>query len=70
MMIATKHWLYIPFLLLLVSYSAKAQQCGNCKEIPKIAGFGFDIKVKQPNKEEERNWILATVIAYKPDVKL
>jgi len=51
-MIATKHWLYIPFLLLLVSYSAKAQQCGNCKEIPKIAGFGFDIKVKQPNKEE------------------
>ena len=32
--------------------SAKAPQCGNCKEIPKIAGFGFDIKVKQPNKEE------------------
>ena len=51
-MVATKHWLYIPFLLLLLSFSAKAQQCGNCKEIPKIAGFGFDIQVKQPNKDE------------------
>jgi hypothetical protein len=35
MMIATKHWLYILFVLLLMINSAKAQQCGNCKEIPK-----------------------------------
>jgi hypothetical protein len=32
--------------------SAKAQQCGNCKEIPTIAGFGFDIQVKQPIKKK------------------
>jgi len=52
--------------------SAKAQQCGNCKEIPNIAGFGFDIQVKQPNKEEgtENLWpewknlfMLASVVA-------
>ena len=51
-MVAPKPSSFICFVLLLMINSAKAQQCGNCKEIPKIAGFGFDVQVKQPNKEE------------------
>lgn len=51
-MVATKQSTFICLVLLLIINSAKAQQCGNCKEIPRIAGFGFDIKIKQPNKEE------------------
>jgi hypothetical protein len=51
-MVATKPSTFICLVLLLMINSAKAQQCGNCKEIPRIAGFGFDIQVKQPNKEE------------------
>lgn len=73
-MIATKHWLYLLLAFLLSCYSAKAQQCGNCKEIPKIAGFGFDIKVPEPDKaagtenlwpEWKNLFMIASVVATK-----
>ncbi|HEX3166793.1 MAG TPA: Ig-like domain-containing protein [Chitinophagaceae bacterium] len=50
-MTATKPSSFICCVLLLMINLAKAQQCGTCKEIPRIAGFGFDIKVAAPNKE-------------------
>lgn len=49
--VATKNYFYPIVVLLLASFTARSQQCGNCKEIPRIAGFGFDIKVSEPNKE-------------------
>src|SRR5436190_8445205 len=50
-MVATKTGLYLFVVLLFISFFAQAQQCGNCKKVPTIAGFGFDIKVAEPNKE-------------------
>lgn len=51
-MVATKNYLLLFIVLALTGFSAQAQQCGNCKEIPEIASFGFDIKVRPPNKED------------------
>jgi len=51
-MVATKNYLLLFVVFVLIGFSAQAQQCGNCKEIPKIASFGFDVKVKEPNKDE------------------
>jgi len=50
-MVATRHYLHACVVILLISVSARSQQCGNCKDIPKIIEFGFDIKVAEPNKE-------------------
>ena len=50
-MVATKTGLYLFVVLLFLSFFSKAQQCHNCKKVPTIAGFGFDIKVAEPNKE-------------------
>lgn len=51
-MVATKNYLLLFIVLVLINFSVQAQQCGNCKEVPKIATFGYDIKVRQPNKED------------------
>ena len=51
-MVATKNYPLLFVVLALINLSVQAQQCGNCKEYPKIASFGFDIKVKEPNKED------------------
>lgn len=32
-----------------ISSLAKSQECGNCKEVPKLTQFDFDIQVPQPN---------------------
>ena len=51
-MVATKNYLLLFIVVVLINFSVQAQQCGNCKEVPKIAAFGFDIKIRQPNKED------------------
>jgi hypothetical protein len=33
-------------------FAAKAQNCTNCNEVPRIAGFDLDIRVPQPNAQD------------------
>jgi hypothetical protein len=48
MITCSKH-LGTAILILFFCYSSIAQECGNCKSIPKLATFDFDVKVPQPN---------------------
>ena len=41
--------LHIFLCILLLAQRSNAQNCFNCKEMPRVAGFGFDIQVAQPD---------------------
>src|SRR5687768_15111179 len=48
----------VVILVLIFSVKLTAQECGNCKNIPQIATFDFDVQVPQPNTADstEQLW--------------
>jgi hypothetical protein len=52
MIAASKHF-SIAILIIVCCYSSDAQDCGNCKTVPKLATFDFDVKVPSPNATDK-----------------
>lgn len=58
-MVVTRYCLLAFVVLLLSSFSAKAQQCANCNLTPEIALYDFDLQVQKPDDpNREVTWIL------------
>lgn len=52
-MVATKTNLLFLILTLCFLNKSNAQECGNCKSMPSLAAYDFDIQIAQPEKDPE-----------------